>query len=119
MLYSKTNTLIVMKIIFKIVMFCLLAVIISTGCKKSFDSLSINENKPVKVPSSLLLNGIENDIFEAPYSMKERWGQYYCCDYDYYGNNRYDFGAGDDYYATLTNVVKMDEEATAVGLPAG
>ena len=108
-----------MKNIIKISMLCLTIIIISASCKKSFDSLSVNENKPVSVPSSLLLNGIENSIFEAPYSMKERWGQYYCCDYDYYGNNRYDFGAGDDYYATLENVVKMDEEATAVGLPGG
>ena len=108
-----------MKNIFKILMLCLVITIISASCKKSFDSLSVNENKPVNVPSSLLLNGIENSVFEAPYSMKERWGQYYCCDYDYYGNNRYDFGSGDDYYGTLENVVKMDEEATAVGLPAG
>lgn len=108
-----------MKSLIRICMLCLAIPAILASCNKSFDSLSVNENKPVSVPSSLLLNGIENDIFEAPYSMKERWGQYYCCDYDYYGNNRYDFGAGDDYYATLTNVVKMDEEATAVGLPAG
>jgi len=107
-----------MKSVFKISMLCLSVAIISASCKKSFDSLSVNENKPVNVPSSLLLNGIENDIYEAPYSMKERWGQYYCCDYDYYGNNRYDFGSGDDWYHVLTNVVKMDEEATAVGLPA-
>ncbi|MEP6684376.1 MAG: SusD/RagB family nutrient-binding outer membrane lipoprotein [Parafilimonas sp.] len=108
-----------MKSIIKIIMFCIIASIVLPACKKSFDSLSVNENKPVNVPSSLLLNGIENSMYEAPYTMKERWGQYYCCDYDYYGNNRYDFGAGDDYYATLENVVKMDEEATAVGLPDG
>ncbi len=108
-----------MKSVFRIFTGCLLAAIISAGCKKSFDSLSVNENKPTNVPSSLLLNGVENDIFEPPYSMKERWGQYYCCDYDYYGNNRYDFGPGDDWYSILTNVVKMDEEATAVGLPTG
>src|ERR1700749_3084486 len=108
-----------MKNIIKISMLCMSIIIIAASCKKSFDSLSVNENKPVSVPSSLLLNGIENSIFEAPYSMKERWGQYYCCDYDYYGNNRYDFGSGDDYFKTLENVVKMDEEATAVGLPAG
>ncbi len=108
-----------MKSLIRILMLCLLIIVVSASCKKSFDSLSINENKPVTVPSSLLLNGVENSVFEAPYTMKERWGQYYCCDYDYYGNNRYDFGPGDDYYATLTNVVKMDEEATAVGLPAG
>lgn len=108
-----------MKSVLKIFILFSFIAIISASCKKSFDSLSVNENKPVNVPSSLLLNGVENDMYEAPYSMKERWGQYYCCNYDYYGNNRYDFGPGDDWYHTLTNVVKMDEEATAVGLPAG
>ncbi len=108
-----------MKSLIRICTLCLVIPAILASCKKSFDSLSVNENKPVKVPSSLLLNGVENSVFEAPYSMKERWGQYYCCDYDYYGNNRYDFGPGDDYYSELTNVIKMDEEATAVGLPAG
>jgi hypothetical protein len=108
-----------MKSVSRIFSLGFIVAILVTGCKKSFDSLSVNENKPVNVPSSLLLNGVENDIFEAPYSMKERWGQYYCCNYDYYGNNRYDFGPGDDWYSTLSNVVKMDEEATEVGLPAG
>lgn len=108
-----------MKSIFRIITLCLLISIVSASCKKSFDSLSVNENKPVNVPSSLLLNGIENSIFEPPYSDKEKWDQYFLINYDYYGNDRYDFGSGDDYYRTLENVVKMDEEATQVGLPAG
>ncbi|HTD94988.1 MAG TPA: SusD/RagB family nutrient-binding outer membrane lipoprotein, partial [Chitinophagaceae bacterium] len=93
--------------------------LVMSGCKKSFSDLTINENKPTSVPPSLLFNGIVNDIVEAPYTMKERWNQYYCCNYDYYGNNRYDFSSGDDYYSTLKNVVKMEEEAAKMGLPAG
>jgi len=89
------------------------------GCKKSFSDLSKNENKPTSVQASLLLNGVLNDMYEAPYGDYEKWDQYYIINYDYYGNNRYDFGAGSDYYGTLRNVVKMDEEATNVGLPAG
>ena len=108
-----------MKNIFKILILFLIVGMVSTSCKKSFDSLSVNENKPVNVPSSLLLNGVENSMFEPPYSDKEKWDQYFLINYDYYGNNRYDFGSGDDYYGALENVVKMDEEATAVGLPAG
>src|SRR4029079_16112553 len=38
--------------------------------------------------------------------------------YDYYGNNRYDFGAGNNYYSTLKNVTKMEEEAIAGGAAA-
>lgn len=96
----------------------LFIIVVAGGCKKSFDSLNLNENKPLSVPASLLLNGILNDMYDAPYTMKERWSQYYCINYDYYGNNRYDFGAGDNYYSTLNNVKKMEEEAGKVGLPA-
>src|SRR5215207_4241349 len=86
-----------------------------TGCKKSFNDMNRNENKPVSVPASLLLNGILYNMYDAPSSMKERWCQYYCCNYDYYGNNRYDFGAGDNNFLTLKNVVKMQEEALKAG----
>lgn len=91
------------------------ALLAATGCKKSFDDMNRNENKPVSVPASLLLNGILYNMYDAPSNMKERWSQYYCCNYDYYGNNRYDFGSGDNNYATLKNVVKMQEEALKVG----
>lgn len=93
-------------------------IIIAGSCKKSFESLNQNENKPLSVPASLLLTGILNDMYDAPYTMKERWSQYYVCNYDYYGNNRYDFGSGDDHYSTLRNVIKMEEEAAKAGLPA-
>ena len=88
------------------------------GCKRTFDDLNVNENKPVSVPASLLFNGILNDMYDAPYTMYERWSQYYCCNYDYYGNNRYDFGSGTNAYSTLKNVGKMEEEAVKTGLPA-
>lgn len=86
-----------------------------TGCKKSFDQMNVNENKPTSVPASLLFNGILNDMYEGPYTMYERWCQYYLCNYDYYGNNRYDFGEGANYYSTLKNVGKMEEEALKGG----
>ncbi|THU39236.1 SusD/RagB family nutrient-binding outer membrane lipoprotein [Niastella caeni] len=91
------------------------ALLAVTGCKKSFDDMNKNENKPISVPASLLLNGILYNMYEGPSGMKERWCQYYCCNYDYYGNNRYDFGAGDNNYITLKNVVKMQEEANKGG----
>ncbi|HEY8970220.1 MAG TPA: SusD/RagB family nutrient-binding outer membrane lipoprotein [Puia sp.] len=96
---------------------CIAALIVAGGssCKKTFSDLYQNDNKPTKVPPSLLLNGVLNDMYDAPYSMKERWCQYYCCNYDYYGNNRYDFGSEDDYYNSLKNVIKMEAEAKAYG----
>lgn len=93
----------------------ILLLIVFASCKKSFETLSKNPNKPSEVPASLLLNGVLNDIYDAPYTMQERWCQYYCCNYDYYGNNRYDFGSQDDYYNTLNNVNKMEAAALATG----
>ena len=107
-----------MKIFYKIFFLALMAGMLGTGCKKSFNDLNINENLPKSVPPDLLLNGILNNMTEGPYSMYERWGQYFCCNYDYYGNNRYDFGSGADFYNTLKNVTKMEEEVTKLGAPA-
>ncbi|MEX6690630.1 SusD/RagB family nutrient-binding outer membrane lipoprotein [Danxiaibacter flavus] len=108
-----------MKKIIHILIFPVLIIMIGTGCKKSFDTLNQNPNKPTSVPSSLLLNGILNDIYDGPAGDYEKWGQYFLQNYDYYGNNKYEFGSGADYYATLRNVIKMEEEAVKSGLPAG
>ncbi|HEU4575656.1 MAG TPA: SusD/RagB family nutrient-binding outer membrane lipoprotein [Chitinophagaceae bacterium] len=107
-----------MKKLFKISLLSAAIALIAGGCQKKFDDLNINENKPTHVPPSLLLNGILYDMYDAPYTMSERYAQYYCCNYDYYGNNRYDFGSGDNYYSTLKNVLKMQEEALDNGAAA-
>lgn len=106
-----------MKNISKLLLLPALVVVVMAGCKKSFDSLRQNPNKPVSVPASLLLNGVLNSMYDAPYSDYEKWDQYFIINYDYYGNNRYDFGSGADYYTTLTSVLKMEESAAAAGLP--
>jgi hypothetical protein len=98
----------------------LVSVILATagmGCKKTFKDLNTNENKPTSVPPSLLLNSILYKLYDAPYGSGERFSQYFLCNYDYYGNNRYDFGSGDNYYPTLKNANKMVEEAAISGLP--
>lgn len=92
-----------------------LSLMTTMGCKKKFDTLNINENKPTSVPASLLFNGVLNDIYEGPDGANEKWDQYFLENYDYYGNNRYDFGDGPNYYSTLKNVVKMEEEAVKAG----
>lgn len=89
----------------------------TTGCNKTFDELTQNVNKPNAVPAGLLLNGVLNDAFEEPNSQSEIWDQYYIYNYDYYGDNRYDFGAGRTYYTTLKNVDLMEEQAKVAGLP--
>ncbi|QXV67533.1 SusD/RagB family nutrient-binding outer membrane lipoprotein [Mucilaginibacter sp. 21P] len=86
-----------------------------TSCKKSFDELSQNTNVPNNVPASLLFNGVLTSTAELPDGQKEIYSQYYLYNYDYYGNNRYDFGSGDDYYRVLKNVTVMEKAAAATG----
>lgn len=108
-----------MKNIPKLLLALMVAIFVLPGCKKTFDDLYINPNKPTAVPASLLLNGILNVMYDPPASMYERWSQYFDINYDYYGNNRYDFGEGTNNYSTLKNVLKMEEEALKAGLPDG
>ena len=90
----------------------------ATSCNKTLDELTVNENKPNAVPAALLLTGVLNDAYEAPNGSYEVWDQYYLNNYDYYGNNRYDFGSGTAYYTTLKNVGLMEQQALAAGSPA-
>ncbi|WP_223651248.1 SusD/RagB family nutrient-binding outer membrane lipoprotein [Hymenobacter psoromatis] len=89
----------------------------TTSCNKTLDELTVNENKPNAVPASLLFTGILNDAYEAPNGQYEAIDQYYLNNYDYYGNNRYDFGSGTTYYTTLKNVGLMEQQALAAGSP--
>ena len=88
-----------------------------SGCKKSFQDLTVNTNVPTNVPASLLLNGIDNSLVDFPDNSSEIYDQYYIYNYNYYGNNTYDFGSGDNYYTTLKNVVSMEQQAITAGSP--
>lgn len=95
-----------------------LAALTVTSCKKNFEELTVNTNKPSSVPAALLFTGIENSMAELPDGSKEVYDQYYLYNYDYYGNNRYDLGSGDDYFTTLKNVQAMEQQAIKAGSPA-
>lgn len=104
-----------MKNISKSVILALVLLVAGTGCQKSFDDLYENTNKPTKVPASLLLNGVLNSLYDGPDGSYEKWCQYFLENYDYYGNNEYNFGEGPNLYGTLKNVVKMEDEAVNSG----
>lgn len=95
---------------------CMLLVV--SSCKKSFEELTVNTNVPNAVPASLLFNGVLNSMVDFPDGQNEIYAQYYIYNYDYYGNNRYDLGGGDNYYSTLKNVLAMEDQAVKAGLPA-
>jgi len=88
-----------------------------SSCQKNFDDIGADNNRPGNVTPSLLLNGVLNSLYNSPYDNYEKWSQYFLQNYDYYGNNRYDFGSGINYYNTLKNVIKMEEEAKNIKLP--
>lgn len=98
--------------------FAALAVTLS-GCEKSFEELEKDPNRPVNVPASLVLQGVEADILNAvgtPFGDEMRWNQFYCSNYNYYATNEYNWTATPNNYNTLKNVVKMEEEAKRAGL---
>jgi hypothetical protein len=123
----------IMKKIFKsyLIMPALLLLALSS-CKKSFEELSQNNNNPSSVPAALLMNGVLTNFADLPdgattsstqgtmvypsaSNKAEIWSQYYIYNYNYYGNNTYDFDSGADYYTTLNNVVQMEAVASAAG----
>ncbi|WP_337042793.1 SusD/RagB family nutrient-binding outer membrane lipoprotein [Emticicia sp. 17c] len=98
--------------------FAVLAVTLSS-CEKTFQELEKDPNRPVNVPASLVLQGVESDLANntgRPFSAEMRWNQFYCSNYNYYANNEYSWTATPNHYNTLKNVVKMEEEAKRAGL---
>lgn len=104
-----------MKKIINILLIVIAVAITTTGCKKTFADLNQNNNKPTAFPPSLLFNGVLVDLHTEPGGSAEIYGQYYIYNYDYYGNNQYNFGSGSNYFSTLENVIKMEAAATQAG----
>lgn len=84
----------------------------------NMDGLENDPNRPTHVTPALVLNGICNSINQEPWSDESRICQYNLCNYNYYGNNEYNWSGASLSYTTLKNVVKMEEEAARVGNPA-
>jgi Starch-binding associating with outer membrane len=88
------------------------SLLLTTSCKKDFNSLQQDSNRPTSVPANLILNGVLADIYEEPFSPTQRWNQFYACNYAYYGDQQYTWtGVSFGTYNTLKNVLKMEEEA--------
>jgi hypothetical protein len=90
----------------------IVTVLLTLGACSNFDELVNNPNRPAAVPPSLILRGVENDINEEPWSLAHRQNQFWCCNYNYYGNNEY-WTKADLNFLTLKNVLKMEEAAKA------
>ena len=101
-----------MKNLFKIFTFILLAGSLGS-CKKSFDSLEADPNRATSVPANLILNNVLGGLNKGAFNGTHRANQFYACNYDYYGNNDYNWtGYSFNNYNILKNIVKMEQEST-------
>jgi Starch-binding associating with outer membrane len=91
----------------------IITVLAFAGCEKSFEDLQVNPNQPTSAPPSLILQGVMNDMAESCWNDNGamRYSQFHLCNYNYYGNNEYNWTtSGFDFY-TLNNVMLMEAEA--------
>ena len=100
----------------KYIVALLLLVMAANSCQK-FDELEADPNRSTTVPPSLVLRGVLRDVYSGPWDSESQYCQYYCINYNYYGNNEYWTGSASLRYTTLKNVIKMEEEAARIGLP--
>jgi Starch-binding associating with outer membrane len=91
-------------------------VLLLLGSCQKFDELENNPNQPTNVTPGLVFNGVANSMYEPPWSLPQRWNQFTCCNYNYYGNQEYNWTSTTLSYTTLKNVTKMEAEAVRSGL---
>jgi hypothetical protein len=84
---------------------------------ESMEGLDKDPNRPTQVTPDLLLNGALVSLHESPWNDVARWNQYNACNYNYYGNQEYNWTGAPWVYPTLKNIQKMEEEALRLGLP--
>lgn len=92
-----------------------------SGCEQRFSELEQDPNRPTQAPSSLVFNGVLNDLYGTAggggWNDAQRYNQFYASNYNYYSTNEYSWTTTGFQYTTLKNVVKMEEEAKRAGLP--
>lgn len=84
----------------------------------NFDELDIDPNRATSSPANLILNGVLNNLRTGAWNLDQRYNQYWCINYNYYGTNEYWSGPASTDYTRLKNVIKMEEEALKAGAPA-
>lgn len=93
--------------------------LVLASCTKKYEDYLKNPNRPESVPPSLIFTSVENDLnLDKPWSNVTRWNQFDVCNYNYYGDQRYDWTGASWNYITLNNIQQMEKEALKAGLPA-
>src|SRR6516164_6905421 len=85
------------------------ALLFAAGCTKKFESYSQNANQPSPghVPPGIVLKTILNDLVVFPGGDEDKWSQFICSNYTYYGTNQYWTGSASLNYGDLNNVLAM------------
>ncbi len=87
------------------------------ACNKKFDEYLANPNRPESVPAALTFTAVAGDLnVDRPWSNVSRWNQFDVINYNYYGDQRYDWTGLGWNYNTLNNVQRMEAEAQQSGL---
>ncbi|MDE3235216.1 MAG: SusD/RagB family nutrient-binding outer membrane lipoprotein [Bacteroidota bacterium] len=113
----------------KNILVCVVGGLLLASCNKKIEELQSNPNNPTSVPPSLILGTVLTDVAGngnsgalggvGSWNNVQNWNQYFCNNYDYYGNNIYSWTNGSfDPYLVLKNVVQMEKEALTRGASA-
>ncbi|MGI8950982.1 MAG: SusD/RagB family nutrient-binding outer membrane lipoprotein [Chitinophagaceae bacterium] len=106
---------------FKIFFAVLFMFFVLAACNKKMEELQVNPNQPTQAPPNLVLQSVLTDLTGGlegiePWSNVARWNQYFCRNYQYYGDNQYGWQSGPfGGYTELKNVTKMEQEAIRAG----
>lgn len=95
----------------------LLVITLVAACNKKYDEYVQNPNRAESVPSSLVFTAVANDLnLDRPWSSVSRWNQFDVVNYNYYGDQRYDWTGLGWNFITLNNIEQMVKEAKKSGL---
>ncbi|MCX6222956.1 MAG: SusD/RagB family nutrient-binding outer membrane lipoprotein [Bacteroidia bacterium] len=95
----------------------LIVLAISMASCQKFDALEKDPNHPGTVPPSLIFTNVLYGTYYAPWSDVQKWNQFWCSNYAYYGDQTYDWTNIHFNFTQLQNVKQMSLEAKRVGLP--
>ncbi|MEJ0106769.1 MAG: SusD/RagB family nutrient-binding outer membrane lipoprotein [Bacteroidota bacterium] len=111
----------------KYILFLVLAALVMASCNKKIESYQADPNNPTTVPADLILGTVLIDMSGRgsagslggsidAWDQVHQWNQYFCQNYNYYGDNVYAWGSGSfDPYLVLKNVIQMEQEAVKRG----
>ncbi len=106
-----------MKLVYRL-QFIVFAALLLGACNKKYDEYQQNPNRAENVPPSLAFTSIANDLNQdRPWSLVSRWNQFDVCNFNYYGDQRYDWTGASWNFITLNNIQQMEKESKALGLP--